>query len=153
MRALVILFLWTFAHPSMGNQVIHAVERSSELEATLGYKLSVMDKHDAWRADGLDKIFSIDGAAREYLVRFTVPTNEKLKDIFGLALVIEDENGPLVRAPLAMTRIPSSLHKDEINIEITLVKELLPKSTLHIRCGSGPQETTYTISLDQYEPR
>jgi hypothetical protein len=44
----------------------YQVKRGSELEKELGYKLSVQDKHDEERSQGLDAAIPIEGTASEY---------------------------------------------------------------------------------------
>jgi len=51
-------------------------ERSSDLKRTLGCELTVIDKHEAWRAEGLDKAFAIQGPANEYMVRLQAPPGQ-----------------------------------------------------------------------------
>ena len=44
--AVVVSLLVILGSPARGNLIRHQVERGSDLEAELGYKLSVRDKYD-----------------------------------------------------------------------------------------------------------
>ena len=133
------------------NEIRHHVKRSSDLERELALKISVMDKHDAWRADGLDKIFPINGEAPEYLVRFETASTGKLKDLFGLGLSLSDEHGVLVAAPL---EIRSKWDQpNTVRVEFLIKKVFLERAMLKIRCGTGASETSYTVALNDYAPQ
>jgi hypothetical protein len=87
---ITLAFIAICGSPVGANEIRHQVKRSSDLERELALKISVMDKHDSWRADGLDKVFAIDGESPEYLVRFETTPTGKLKDLFGLGLSLSD---------------------------------------------------------------
>ena len=149
---LVILsFLADYGSAAWANEIRHHVERSSDLERELALKISVMDKNDAWRADGLDKVFPIKGEAPEYLVRFSTTSTGKLQDLFGLGLSLSDEHGVLVSVPL---EIRSKWEQpNTVRVEFLIKKLFLERAILKIRCGTGNAETSYTVALKDYAPQ
>ena len=62
MKALPFL-LGLLACAALGSafEIKREVAGSSPLERELGYTVTVQDKHDAWCAQGLEKIFPIKG--------------------------------------------------------------------------------------------
>ncbi len=126
----------------------------------------MQDKHDDWRAQGLDKVFPIKGPAPEYLVRFDATTGGKLKELFGLSLALTDAHGLLVSVPLETQSIFSEklaqLKADalglkgdaatarQVSVQFLIKKELITGAVLKIRCGSGISEESYSIRLADY---
>ncbi len=167
MRAIILFLVFACGVSASANEVRHEVARSSDLERELGYKLSVQDKHDAWRADGLHKIFPITGPAPEYTVRFDATTVGRLKDLFGLSLTLRDVNGILVQVPLEtrskfsddLAQLHSRMHPDageapsrQLSIQFLIKKEMLNYAVFTIRCGTGMSEESYSIRLIDYAP-
>lgn len=148
---LILVFIAFCESPAWANEIRHHVARSSDLERELALKIAVMDKHDAWHADGLDKVFAIKGEAPEYLVRFETTSTGKLKDLFGLGLSLSDEQGVFISVPLE-TR--SKWDKpNTVRVEFLIKKTLLERAMLKIRCGDGRSETSYTVELKDYAPQ
>jgi hypothetical protein len=150
MRVLTFFAIVACGLPASASQIRYRVERSSHLERELAYDLSVLDKHDAWRADSLERVFPINGPAPEYMVRFRVATTGKLKDLFGLTLTLEDDHGILVQVPLE-TRWKFS-QDNVVRVEFLVRKTVIDRSVLTLRCGSPLSEQSYTISLKDYVP-
>jgi hypothetical protein len=75
--------LVVFGGAARGKGTDRQVQRGSELERELGYKLSVHDKHDEWRSQGFDEVFPIEGTAPEYVVKFRATAVGKLEDLSG----------------------------------------------------------------------
>jgi len=146
----VVSLLLILGFSAWANEIRHQVERSSDLERELAYQLSVQDKHDVWRAEGLDKVFPIKGPAPEYMLRLHATTAGKLKDLFGLTLTLTRADGILVQVPLA---IRSKYNKNnEVWVEFLINKELISRAVLTIRCGSPLSEESYAIRLGDYAP-
>jgi hypothetical protein len=146
--ATVLTFLLVAGSAARGSETRFQVERGSDLERELGYRLSVHDKHDEWRSEGLDEVFSIEGPAPEYVVKFHATAAGKLKDVFGLTLTLTDANGTLLVAPLA---IRSKWHKeDEVDVQFLIKKDLIKQAVLKIRCGLPNVEGSYAIRLADY---
>jgi hypothetical protein len=71
MRTTIVLTLLLLAGvAARGKGTDRQVERGSQLEKELGYKLSAQDKHDEWRSQGSDTAIPIEGSASEYVVNF-----------------------------------------------------------------------------------
>jgi hypothetical protein len=150
------------------SEIKREVDRNSPLERELGYTVSVQDKNEAWRAQGLEKVFPIKGPAAEYLVRFKAMNVGRLKTLFGLYLTLANANGLLANVPVeTRSKFSDDLayirrnQRDggggesaerEISVEILLNKELIDHATLTIRCGTGLAEESYVIRLKDYAP-
>jgi hypothetical protein len=146
--ATVLSLLFGFSLSVCASEIRHQVERFSDLERELGYKLSVQDKNDDWRAQGFDKIFPIKGPAPEYVVKFHATAGGKLKDLFGLTLTVSGADGILVQVPLA---IRSKWNKeDEVDVQFLIKKEIINDAVLKIRCGWPNVEGSYAIRLRDY---
>src|SRR2546421_11033097 len=122
-----VIILGFSAH---GSEMRSRVERNSDLERELAYKLSVQDKHGDWRSQGFDKLFPVDGAAREYVAKFHATAAGKLKDLFGLTLTIAGGDGIVVQRPLAIRSKWSK--EDEIDVQFLIKKELISDAVLKI---------------------
>jgi hypothetical protein len=122
----------------------HEVDRGSDLEKELGYKLSVQDKHDEWRSVG----HVIEGTASEYSVKVHATEAGKLKDLFELDLALTDANGALLQAPMS---IRSRYNKEnEVNVRFLIKKDLINQAVLALRCAPWMRvhpETVYSIRL------
>src|SRR5207247_4514615 len=79
------------------------VDRGSDLEKELGYELSVHEEYGEKRTESRDKVIPVEGAAPKYTVKFHVPVADKLKDVFELALTVNDGNAILAQVPLAIS--------------------------------------------------
>jgi hypothetical protein len=160
MRLIIVLsFLFFAGWGARGSDVSrYQVERGSELEKELGYKLSVQDHHDQERSLGLDVAVPIEGAAPDYWVKFRATVAGKLKDLFELGLTLTDANSTLIRVPLAIRPIWSK--ENEVDVRFPIKKELINQAVLDIRCGGARMgsrlmphpEATYTIRLGDYGP-
>jgi hypothetical protein len=147
MRIAVVLgFLLAAGSAVRGSDIYrYQVERGSELEKELGYELSVQDKHDESRAEGMDEVFPIEGPAPEYSVKFRA-TAGKLKDLFELDLALTDANGTLLQVPLAIRSIYNKENK--VDVRFLIKKDLINQAVLTIRRGGSPQgEASYAIRL------
>src|SRR5262249_44028914 len=119
----VLSFLFFAGWGAKGSDVSrYQVERGSELEKELGYKLSVQDHHDEERSLGLDAAVPIEGAASDYLVKFRATVAGRLKDLFELDLTLTDANGRLIRVPLAIRPIWSK--ENEVDVADGLVRQI-----------------------------
>ena len=146
----VVTLLLILGFSVWANEIRHRVERSSDVERELGYKLSIQDKHDAWRAEGLDKVFPIKGPGPEYMVRFHATTTGKLKDLFGLTLTLTGADGMLVQVPLA---VRSKWEKDnEVSVQFLIKKDMINRAELTVRCGLPNLEESYVIRLSDHVP-
>lgn len=145
----VFIFLMV-AFPTWASEIHHPVARSSELERELAFRLSVQDKHDVWRAEGLDKVFPIQGPAPEYTVRFHAAAAGKLQELFGLTLALTGADGLVLQVPLAL-RTPWH-KKDEVSVEFLIRKDLLSRARLTLRCGQPNGEVSYSIRLVDHAP-
>jgi hypothetical protein len=167
MRALLgLCLIWSVAFSAWGSEVHRQVERDSDLERELAFKLTIQDKHEDWRAQGLDKVFKIKGPSPEYVVRFAAKTSGKLKEFFGLALTLSDGKGMLVSVPLEtqnrFTEKSAQLKAKalglqgeeaavrELSVQFMIKKELIEQAVLTIRCGAGNAEESYGIRLAEY---
>ena len=70
------------------SMALHEVRRGSDLERELDYELQVRDKHQAWRDQGLEKVFPIKGEASEFQINFKAKKAGKLKELFGVFAVL-----------------------------------------------------------------
>lgn len=148
--ATFLALLLPIAFSAWANEIHRQVERSSDLERELAFRLTVQDKHDVWRADGLDKIFPINGPSPEYMVRFHATATGKLKDVFGLTLTLsETETDNIVlHVPLALK---TKWHKeDELFVVFLIRKDMIDRAELNIRCGQPNGEESYSIQLVDY---
>jgi hypothetical protein len=146
MRMVLSLLLVTACALRGSNLYRCEVKRGSDLEKELGYELSVQDKHDGMRAEGMDETFPIEGPALEDVVKFRGSVTDRLKDLFELRLTLSDANGTLLQVPLA---IRTRWNKEnEIRVQFLIKKELINQAVLTICCGGSPQgENNYAIRL------
>jgi hypothetical protein len=152
--AIVLGFLLAAECAVRGSDVYrYEVKRGSDLEKELGYKLSVQDEHDEGRSQGMDAVIPIEGPAPDYLIKFRATAAGKLKDLFELDLTLNDGNGTLLRAPLA---IGSRWNKEnEVDVRFPIKKDLINQAVLTLRCvpsGTIHPETSYSIRLGDYAP-
>jgi len=150
----VLSFLLVAGCAARGSDVYrYEVDRGSDLEKELGYKLSVQDEHDEQQSEDLDRVSPIEGAAPKYTVKFHATVADKLKDVFELDLTLNDANGGLVQVPLA---IRSRWNKEnELDVRFLIKKDLISQAVLAIRCAprmSMHPETSYAIRLGDYAP-
>src|SRR5947208_179928 len=131
--ATVVGLLLVFGCTALGKGTDRHVERDSELERELGYKLSVHDKHDEWRSEGTDEIFPIEGPAPEYMVKFQATARGKLSDLSGLVLTVKRPEGILVQVPLAMRSIWSK--ENEVDVQFLIKKDMIDDALLTLQCG------------------
>lgn len=132
----------------LASMVVHEVKRNSDLERDLAYTILVRDKHQAWRDQGLEKVFPIEGDAEEYQITLKARKAGKLQDMFGLTLTIGKKDAIVVQVPLAEK---TKWHNEnEISVEFLLGKEWIDQAQLSIRCGQPHIETLYTIQLADY---
>ncbi len=95
-RAVVVGFLLVFGLAVRGSSVYrYEVDRGSDLEKELGYELSVHEEYGEKQTESLDKGIPVEGAPPKYTVKFHVPVADKLKDVFELALTVNDGNAIL----------------------------------------------------------
>ena len=128
--AVVVSFLVILGSRARGNLSGHQVERGSDLEAELGYKLSVQDKHDEWRSNGADTVIPAAGPAPEYMVKFHATAGGKLKDLFALTLTVTRADGIVVQVPLAMR---SKWNKEnEVDVQFLIKKDVINDAVLRI---------------------
>jgi hypothetical protein len=150
--AIVLSFLLVSGCAVRGSDVYrYEVDRGSDLEKELGYKVSVQDGHGVTQAESLDKVIPIETAAPKYAVKFHASTADKLKDLFELDLTLSAANGILVQVPLAL-RSPSN-KENEIDVQFLIKKDLINQAILAIRCApwmSMHPETVYAIRLGDY---
>jgi len=167
MKTILPHLIILFASIASASEVRRDVEPGSQLEEELGFTLTVRDKHEDWRLQGLDKVFPITGEAPEYTVRFKVTTDGILEELFGLALSVKDENGILLQVPLetrsgfhddlARLRSESGRISDktpirEIDVRFLVKKSLLKHATIVLRCGAPNIERSFAIHLQDYAP-
>src|SRR5436190_735745 len=104
-RAVVVGFLLVFGLAVRGSSVYrYEVDRGSDLEKELGYELSVHEEYGEKRTESRDKVIPVEGAAPKYTVKFHVPVADKLKDVFELALTVNDGNAMLAQVPWRSAR-------------------------------------------------
>jgi hypothetical protein len=148
--ALVFACLVFFGASAQSNLTRHQVDRGSDLEAELGYKLLIQDKHDSWRSDGGDTALGVAGPAPEYMVKFHATAVGKLKDLFGLTLNVARADGFIVQVPLALR---TRWHKEnEIDVQFLIKKDLINDAVLTLRCALPNHEESYAIRLAPYAP-
>jgi len=139
-RVVVLLsFLLIAGCAARGSDVYrNEVERGSELEKELGYKLSVQDEHDEKRSESLNAAIPIESPAPDYWVKFRATVLGELKNLFELDLTLTDANGKLLQVPLA---IRSIWNKDnEIDIRFPIRKDLINQTELAISLWFFRQE-------------
>ena len=162
-----LLGLLACAVSASASEIKREVARSSPLERELGYTVTVQDKHDAWRAQGLEKVFPIKGPAAEYLIRFEAKNVGRLKSLFGMYLTLGNAKGVVANVPVeTRSKFADDLAyirrnqregggesaEREISVELLLNKEWIDRATLTIRCGTGLAEESYVIRLKDYAP-
>ena len=148
--AVVVSFLVILGTPARGTLNRNQVERVSDLEAELGYKLSVQDKYDEWRSNGGDAVVADAGPAPEYVVKFHATAGGKLKELFALTLTVTRADGIVVQVPLAMR---SKWNKEnEVDVQFLIKKDVINEAVLTIRCGLPNVESSYAIRLRDYVP-
>src|SRR5436309_11537424 len=129
----------------------YEIDRGSDLEKELGYKLSAQDENGEKQSKSLDKGALIEGAAPRYAVSFHVSIADRLKDLFELDLTLNDANGILVQVPLALR---SQWNKqNEVDVQFLIEKDWINRAVLAIR--SAPwmlvhPETVYAIRIGDY---
>jgi hypothetical protein len=148
MRICVLFLLLASGQPALASQIRIEVGRSSGLERELGYSLSVLDKNDASRAEGVGKASAINVPAPEYMVRFRAAIAGRLTDLFGMGLALADADGILVEAPLEI-KLPFD-RENHVTVEFLIRKSLIGRATLTLRCGSPLSERSYGIRLKDY---
>jgi hypothetical protein len=153
-RAVVVGFLLVFGLAVRGSSVYrYEVDRGSDLEKELGYELSVHEEHGEKQTESVDKVIPVEGAAPNYTVKFHVPVADKLKDVFELALTVNDGNAILAQVPLA---ISSRFTKEnEVDVQFLVRKDWIDQAVLDIRCApwmTVHPETVYSIRLGDYLP-
>jgi len=152
--AMVLSFLLIVGCAVRGSDVYRReVDRGSDLEKELAYKLSVQDEHGEKQSESLDKAMPIEGAAPKYTVKFHAPIADKVKDLFEVDLTLTDANGILVQVPLA---IRSRLTKEsEVDVQFLIKKDWINQTVLDIRCAPWMRvhsEAVYSIRLGDYAP-
>ena len=153
-RAVVVGFLLVFGLAVRGSSVYrYEVDRGSDLEKELGYELSVHEEHGEKQTESVDKVIPVEGAAPNYTVKFHVPVADELKDVFELALTVNDGNAILAQVPLA---ISSRFTKEnEVDVQFLIRKDWIDQAVLDIRCApwmTVHPETVYSIRLGDYAP-
>jgi hypothetical protein len=148
---MALCFLLVVGCAALGKGIDRQVERGSQLEKELGYKLSVQDKHDAWRAEGMDAVIPIEGPAPEYLVKFHATAADKLKDLSDLTLTLTRADGIVAQVPLA---IRSRWNKEnEVDVQFLIRKDLINDAVLTLRCELRSEAGgSYVIRLRDYAP-
>ena len=146
-RAVVVGFLLVFGLAVRGSSVYrYEVDRGSDLEKELGYELSVHEEHGEKQTESVDKVIPVEGAAPNYTVKFHVPAADKLKDVFELALTVNDGNAILAQVPLA---ISSRFTKEnEVDVQFLIRKDWIDQAVLDIRRApwmTVRPETVYSI--------
>lgn len=159
MRIAIVLGLFLVAgYVARGSDVYrYQIERGSELEKELGYKLSVQDEHDEKRSEGMDAVIPIEGPAPDYFVKFRVTVAGKLTNLFELHLTLTDANAMLIRVPLAIRSIWNK--ENEVDVRFPIKKDVINQAILTIRCGARTKsmvmphpEAMYAIRLGDYAP-
>jgi hypothetical protein len=152
MRIVIVLgFLLVFGCAALGKGIDRQVQHGSQLEKELGYKLSVQDKHDEWRAEGMDAVIPIEGSAPEYLVKFHATAADKLKDLSGLTLTLKRAGGIVAQVPLA---IRSRWNKEnEVDVQFLIRKDTINDAVLTLRCELRSEAGgSYVVRLRDYAP-
>ena len=131
----------------------YEVKRGSDLEKELGYELSVHEEYGEKQTESRDKVIPVEGAAPKYTVKFHVPVADKLKDVFELALTVNDGNAILAQLPLAMSS--RFTKENEVDVQFLIRKDWIDQAVLDIRCApwmTVHPETVYSIRLGDYAP-
>jgi len=131
----------------------HEVDRGSNLEKELGYRVLVQDESDEKRSKGPDKVIPIKAAAPRYVVEFRAKVIDKLKDLFELDLTLGDANGMLVQVPLSIGSMWNN--EKEVDVQFLIRKDLINQAVLAVRCApriSVHPEFSYAIRLGDYAP-
>ncbi len=153
-RAVVVGFLLVFGLAVQGSSVYrYEVDRGSDLEKELGYELSVHEEYGEKQTESLDKGIPVEGAPPKYTVKFHVPVADKLKDVFELALTVNDGNAILAQLPLAMSS--RFTKENEVDVQFLIRKDWIDQAVLDIRCAawmSVHPEAVYSIRLGEYVP-
>jgi len=153
-RAIVVGFLLVFGLAVRGSSVYrYEVDRGSDLEKELGYKLSVQDEHGEKQSESLDKVIPIESATPKYAVKFQAPVADKLKDLFELDLTLNDANGILIQVPLAIR--PRLTKENAVDVQFLIKKDWINQAVLDLRCAPWMRvhpETVYSIRLGDYFP-
>jgi hypothetical protein len=150
MRIVIVLgFLLVAGFAARGKGTDRRVERGSQLEKELGYKLSVHDKHDEWRSEGTDEVFLVEGPAPEYLVKFHGTATGKLNDLSSLILTVKRADGILVQVPLAIRSIWNK--ENEVDVQFLIKKDIINDAILSLRCERRSEAGgSYVIRLADY---
>jgi hypothetical protein len=134
---------------ALGKGIDRQVERGSELERELGYKLSVHDKYDEWRSEGLDEVVPIEGPAPEYMVKFQATAAGKLNDLSGLTLTVKRADGIVVSVPLAIRSIWNK--ENEVDVQFLIKKDMINDAVLTLRCERRSEAGgSYVVRLRDY---
>ena len=131
----------------------HEVDRGSDLEKELGYKVLVQDEHDEKASKGPGNVIPIKGTAPRYVVEFRATVVDKLNDLFELDLTLGDANGMLIQVPLAIGSIWNN--EKEVDVQFLIKKDLINQAVLAVRCAprmSVHPESSYAIRLGDYVP-
>ncbi len=129
----------------------HEVDRGSDLEKELGYKVLVQDEHDEKASKGPGNVIPIKGTAPRYVVEFRATVVDKLNDLFELDLTLGDANGMLIQVPLAIGSIWNN--EKEVDVQFLIKKDLINQAVLAVRCAprmSVHPESSYAIRLGDY---
>jgi hypothetical protein len=147
--AILFGFIFLACCAALGKGFDRQVERGSQLETELGYKLSVHDKHDEWRSESLDETFPIEGPGSEYIVKFRALATGKLNDLSGLTLTVKRADGIIVQVPLAMRSIWNK--ENEVDVQFLIKKDLINEALLSLRCERRSEAGgSYVIRLKDY---
>jgi len=130
----------------------YEIDRGSDLEKELGYKVSVQEERDEKPSETLDKVMPIEGAAPKYTVNFHATVGGRLKDLFELNLTLTDAKVILVQGPLSLRS--QSNEGNEVDVEFLIKKDLIDQAVLAIRCAPWMvhSETSYAVRLRDYAP-
>src|SRR5437773_6944634 len=145
--AVVLSFLLIVGCAVRGSSVYrYEVDRGSDLEKELGYKLSVQDEHGEKQSESLDKVIPIESATPKYAVKFQAPVTDKLKVLFEFDLTLNDANGILIQVPLAIR--PRLTKENAVDVQFLIKKDWINQAVLAIRCApwmSVHPEAVYSI--------
>jgi len=145
---LTTFMAWATIATANANLITMQVTKSSQLEADLNYSLTVVDRHNTWRSQGLDKVFTIKGASTEYAVSLKAPVTGKLAKVFGVTLTLREGKEAILSVPVEMK---SKFHtKDGIALGFIIAKKHIDKASIALRCGRPNSETLYVIKLKDY---
>jgi hypothetical protein len=129
------------------------VDRGSDLETELDYKVSLQEERDEKPSESLNNATPIEGAASKYVVKFHATVAGKLKDVFELNLTVNNGNAILAQTPLAIRS--RSTNESEIDVQFLIRRDWINQAVLAIRCApwmSIHPETVYSIRLGDYVP-